>query len=231
MKRIINWLFIAIVIQAGGALPTTGLADQNKILSLDDVLLQLQTKQKSLTTFIADFNQVQKNELFAEPQTSSGTLYFDRTGKLLIKMNQPEPYVVLLTDGKMISGVPGSSLRQKNLPGGKTFLQKMLDMLESVDQLKKQFRIQMNPKTDANLYALELRPFKINRRMPFAKIQAEIDSQLWLPVNLQLVEPGGDSVRFDFQFTAVNSPLPQDIFDLGPLDANSSRPDISHENK
>ncbi len=231
MKHIINWLTVAIVIQALWVLPSTGLADQNKTLSLDEVLLQLQTRQASLTTFIADFNQVQQNELFTEPQTSSGTLYFDRVGKLLIKMRQPEAYIVLLTGGKMISGAPGSPLDQKNLPGGKTFLQKILKLVESVDQLKKQFQIQMYPKPDEHLYTLKIRPLKINRRMPYSKIQTKIDSQLWLPVSLQLVEPGGDAVRFAFQFTAVNSPLPQNIFDIGPISTQSSPLDDSHESK
>jgi outer membrane lipoprotein-sorting protein len=231
MKRIINWLIVAIVIQALWILPTIGIADQNTTLSMDEVLRHVHARQSTLTTFIADFNQVQQNELFAEPQASSGTLYFDRVGKLLIKMRQPETYVVLLTDGKMISDVPGSPTRQKNLPGGKTFLQKMLNLVQSIDQLKKQFLIQINPNPDVHLYTLELRPLKINRRMPFSKIHALIDSRLWLPINLHLVEPGGDSIRFAFQFTAVNSPLPENIFDIGPIDAKTSPSDDNHESK
>ena len=231
MKHFLNRRVIVLVIALGLTLPTSSAADQTRDLSLDEVLLNLKTRQETLTTFIADFKQVQQNELFAEPQTSSGTLYFDRVGKLLIKMRQPEPYVVLLTDGKMISGVPGSPFGQKKLPGGKTALQKTLGMDRSLDQLKKQFRIRMSPNPGQHLYTLEFRPLKVNRRMPYSNIEAVVDDQMWLPINLLLVEPGGDSVRFIFQYTAINSALPQDIFDIGPIDAGSSPSDNTHEIK
>jgi outer membrane lipoprotein-sorting protein len=230
MKNIIHWLIIAILIQLLWLLPIS-IADQNQTLSLDEVLLNVQTRQETLTTFVADFKQVQQNELFAEPQTSSGTLYFDQVGKLLVKMRQPEPYIVFLTDGKMISGVPGSPLSQKKLPGGKTALQKILGMGQSADQMKKQFQIQIFPNPNQHLYTLELRPRKVNRRMPYSNIEAVINSQIWLPIKLLLVEPGGDSVRLAIQFTAINSPLPQDIFNIGPIDADSLPTDDTHESR
>ena len=67
--------------------------------------------------------------------------------------------------------------------------------------------------------------------MPYSEIQAEIDSQIWLPVELKLVEPSGDSVDFAFQFTAINSPLPKDIFDIGSIDTHSKPSDDMHESK
>jgi len=231
MKHALNWRVILLLLSFGLTLPSSAVADRTKALSLDEVLLNLKSRQESLATFIADFQQVQQNELFAEPQTSAGTLFFDRVGKLLIKTRQPEPYLVLLVEGKMISGVPGSVLRQKNLPGGKTFLKKMLDLVQTGDQMKKKFHIQPIPTFNAHRYELVLKPIKVNRRMPYAEIQAEIDTQLWLPVNLQLIEPAGDSVRFIFRFTAINSPLPEGIFNVGPIDVDSSTSDDTRENR
>ncbi len=89
----------------------------------------------------------------------------------------------------------------------------------------------MNHNPNANLYGLELSPLKINRRMPYSEIQAEIDSQLWLPVELKLVEPSGDLVHFVFQFTAINSPLPKDIFEIGSIETDSTSSDDIHESK
>jgi len=231
MKHFIYWLIFLVIIQLGLVLPTMLAADQNKALSLDEVLQNLKTRQETLTTFVADFQQVQHNQLFAEPQISAGILYFDRVGKLLMKVQQPEPYVVLLTDGKIISGTHESLTPPKNLPGGKAFLQKILEMGQSLDQLKKQFRILMNHTHGGHLYELELKPLKINHRMPYSKIQTVIDSRLWLPVNLQLMEPSGDSVRFAFQFSAINSPLPEKIFNIAPMDTHSTASDDIHESE
>jgi len=231
MQYSLNWKILIFVILLFLVLPTIVAADQNTVLSLDEVLQHVQTRQETLSTFSADFKQVQKNALFIAPQTSAGRLYFDRVGILLMKMHQPEPFVVLLTQGKMISGTPGSPLRQKNIPGGNTFLQKMLGIGRSAEQLKKQFHIRMNPSPDGDLYALELRPVKITRRMPYLKIKAEIDSQIWLPLSLQLVEPGGDSVGFTFRYTRINTPLPENIFDIGPIEPHSTPSDDTHESK
>jgi len=231
MKQSINWRVFAIVIQLFIVLPMSVAADQNEALTLDDVLLRLRTRQATLTTFIADFKQVQKNELFAEPQISAGTLYFDGLGKLLMQMRQPEPYFILLSNGKMISGAPGSAPRQKSLPGGKSFLQRIVDLGQSVEKMKKKFHIQMNHNPNTNLYGLTLSPLKINRRMPYSEIQAEIDSQIWLPVELKLLEPSGDLVHFAFQFTAINAPLPTDIFEIGFIETHTTSPDDIHESK
>ncbi len=231
MKPSLNWRVFIILIQFILILPISVGADQIKTLSLDEVLLHLKTRQETLVTFVADFQQVQQNELFAEPQKSAGTLYFDRVGKLLIKMSQPESYYVLLTDGKMISGAPGSPLHQKKLPGGKAFIQKILGMGQSADQLKKQFHIQMTSIPNGPLYELELRPIKVNRRMPFTLIQAKIDSQAWLPIGLRLVESDGDSVRFILNFTAINTSLPEDTFDIGPIADHTTASDDIHETK
>ena len=231
MKHCLHWQTFAIAMQILLVLPVMVLADQNRSFTLDEVLQHLHTRQLTLTTLVAKFQQIQHNELFAEPQKSAGTLYFDRADKLLIKMHQPEPYFVLLTDGKMISGTPGSTPRSKDLPGDKTSFPERLGIDQSVHQLKKQFTLLMNHNPDGHIYGLELKPRKVNRRMPYASIQAEIDSHLWLPVNLKLIEPGGDWVYFAFDFITLNSPLPENIFNIVPVDADPMTSDDIHDSK
>jgi len=148
-----------------------------------------------------------------------------------MKMELPEPFFIFITEGKMISGAPGSPLRQKKLPGGHAFFKQKLGLGQSLDHLKNRFDIRMTRSRHQHQCELQLRPYKVSRRMPYAVIQATIDTRLWLPESIQLVEPGGDAVRFDLTFTAVNTSLPEGIFDIAPSEIPSVTSNGMHETK
>ncbi len=200
--------------------------------TVDDVLLHLKERERTLTTFVAGFKQIQQNNLFDQPQVSEGTLYFDHNSKLLMKMTTPEAYLVFITDRKMILGVPGSSsYRQKNLPGQNTFFKRVMGIGQSVDQLKKQYDIQMVASPCNEICELRLTPLKKSRRTPFTRIQATIDTLQWLPETIHMEETGGDVTTFYLQFISINQPLPDRIFDIPLPDKKTDRPEGYHDVK
>ena len=199
---------------------------------MDDVLLRLKERERTLTTFVAGFKQIQQNSLFDQPQVSEGTLYFDHNSKLLMKMTTPEAYLVFITDQKMILGVPGSSsYRQKNLPGQNTFFKRVMGIGQSVDQLKNQYDIQMVATPCKEICELRLTPLKKSRRTPFTSIQATIDTLQWLPETIHMEETGGDVTTFHLQFRSINQPLPDRIFDIPLPDKKTDRPEGYHDIK
>jgi outer membrane lipoprotein-sorting protein len=192
------------------------------VWTVDDVLLHLKERERTLTTFVASFKQIQQNSLFDQPQVSEGMLYFDHNSKLLMKMTTPEAYLVFITDRKMILGVPGSSsYREKNLPGQNTFFKRVMGIGQSVDQLKNQYDIQMIPTPGKKICELRLTPLKKSRRTPFTSIQATIDTLQWLPETIHMEETGGDVTTFYLRFTSINRPLPEHIFDIPLPDKKS----------
>lgn len=202
------------------------------IWTVDDVLLHLKDRQRTLATFIAGFKQIQQNSLFDQPQVSEGTLFFDHNGKLLMKMTTPEAYLVFITDQEMIMGVPGSpSYRQKNLTGRNTFFKRVMGIGQSIDQLKNQYDIQMATTPCKETCELRLTPLKKSRRTPFASIRATIDTLQWLPETIHLEETGGDVTTFHLQFTSINQPLPDRIFDIPLPDKKADRPEGYHDIK
>jgi outer membrane lipoprotein-sorting protein len=202
------------------------------IWTVDDVLLHLKDRQRTLATFIAGFKQIQQNSLFDQPQVSEGTLFFDHNGKLLMKMTTPEAYLVFITDQEMIMGVPGSpSYRQKNLTGRNTFFKRVMGIGQSIDQLKNQYDIQMATTPCKETCELRLTPLKKSRRTPFASIRATIDTLQWLPETIHLEETGGDITTFHLQFTSINQPLPDRIFDIPLPDKKADRPKGYHDIK
>jgi outer membrane lipoprotein-sorting protein len=200
--------------------------------TVDDVLLHLKERERTLTTFVAGFKQVQQNSLFDQPQVSEGTLYFDHNSKLLMKMTTPEAYLVFITDQKMILGVPGSSsYRQKNLPGRNTFFKRVMGIGQSVEQLKNQYDIRMVATPCKEICEFRLTPLKKSRRTPFTSIQATIDTLQWLPEKIHMEETGGDVTTFYLQFLSINQPLPDRIFDIPLPVKKPDRPEGYHDVK
>jgi outer membrane lipoprotein-sorting protein len=233
MKRfpIIGSLILTLILICL-ALPALPAEIQKTDWTVEDVLLRLKERERTLTTFVAGFKQIQQNSLFAQPLESEGILYFDHKGTLLVKMTTPEPYLVFITNQKMIMGVPGSpSYRQKKLPGQNTFFKRVMGIGQSVDQLKNQYDIQMAATPCKEICELRLRPLKNSRRAPFNSIQATIDTLQWLPETIHIEETGGDVTTFYLQFRSVNQPLPDRIFDIPLPDKKSHRPEGYHDIK
>jgi outer membrane lipoprotein-sorting protein len=230
MKKTFIVLTLLLLYPAMPALPSE--TQKPAIWTVDDVLLHLKDRQRTLATFIAGFKQIQQNSLFDQPQVSEGTLFFDHNGKLLIKMTTPEAYLVFITDQEMIMGVPGSpSYRQKNLTGRNTFFKRVMGIGQSIDQLKNQYDIQMATTPCKETCELRLTPLKKSRRTPFASIRATIDTLQWLPETIHLEETGGDVTTFHLQFTSINQPLPDRIFDIPLPDKKADRPEGYHDIK
>ena len=230
MKSVIIILTLLLIFSAIPALPSE--TQIPAVWTVEDVLLRLKERERTLTTFVAGFKQIQQNSLFDQPQVSEGTLYFDHNSKLLMKMTTPEAYLVFITDRKMILGVPGSSsYRQKKLPGRNTFFKRVMGIGQSVDQLKNQYDIQMVATPCKETCKLRLTPLKKSRRTPFTSIQATIDTLQWLPEIIHMEEIGGDVTTFYLQFTSINQPLPNRIFDIPLPDKKADRPEGYHDIK
>lgn len=230
MKKTFIVLTLLLLYPAMPALPSE--TQKPAIWTVDDVLLHLKDRQRTLATFIAGFKQIQQNSLFDQPQVSEGTLFFDHNGKLLMKMTTPEACLVFISDQEMIIGVPGSSsYRQKNLMGRNTFFKRVMGIGQSIDQLKNQYDIQMATTPCKETCELRLTPLKKSRRTPFASIRATIDTLQWLPETIHLEETGGDVTTFHLQFTSINQPLPDRIFDIPLPDKKADRPEGYHDIK
>lgn len=229
MKSVYIILTLLLFCQAMPALPSE---TQKSAWTMDDVLRQVKERERTLVTFIAGFKQIQQNSLFDRPQVSEGTLFFDHNGRLLMKMTTPEAYLVLITGQKMIMGVPGSSsYRQKKLAGQNTFIKQVMGIGQSIDRLKNQYDIRMATATCGESCELELKPLKKSRRIPFTAICATINTLQWLPEKIRLEEPDGDVTTFHLQFTSINQPLPDHIFDIPVPDKIIGRPESSHDLK
>lgn len=234
MKRIpiILSLFLTLLLFCPALPAFPAETQQPAAWTVEDVLLRLKERERTIETFVAGFKQIQQNSLFDQAQVSEGTLYFDHDSKLLMKMTTPEAYLVFITDQEMILGVPGSpSYRKKKLPGQNSFFKRVMGIGQSVDQLKNQYDIQLAATPCEQTCELRLTPLKKKRRTPFASIQAIIDTRQWLPETIHIEETGGDVTTFHLQFMSINQPLPERIFEIPLPDKITDQPESYHDTK
>jgi outer membrane lipoprotein-sorting protein len=190
-------------------------------LSLDRILSNVKHTEEQLKTFSASFKQSQKNHLLVAPLVSQGLMFYHHTGKLLMKISLPEPFVLLLRDRLMIMGDPVTkTFKQKTFPGRKALLKRYLGTGQPVEVLKKTYDIRLVNDGRGEDCQLDLIPKKRNRKMPFQSIRVTIDKMLWLPIGIRLEEPNMDYTELELSYLTINDPLPENIFtiDMPPIE-------------
>ena len=215
-RLILLWLLLFSA--AGGLSLHTGsgacsVAENKSDSLVDSVLKRITEREAHLKTFTASFIQTQQNELLTTPLISKGILFYDRNGKMLMKITDPEPFVVLIANGLITMGNPASKrFKQKAVPGRETFLKRYLGFERSITDLKTDYDIQMDGECPETTCRLTFRPKKQSRGVRFQRIRVTVDTRLWLPTVILLEEPNADFTRFDLFYHTVNEPLPPNTF-------------------
>jgi outer membrane lipoprotein-sorting protein len=188
-------------------------------LTLDQILSNVKEHKLKLKTFTASFKQVQKNDLLVEPLVSEGLMFYHHTGKLLMEVSHPEPFVLLLKDRNMIMGDPvKKTFKKRPFSGRNALLKRYVGTGQSFDVLKEKYDIRLFNDGTGTDCQLELVPKKRQRNMPYKFIRVTIDTMRWLPKGIRLETSNNDYTEFELSFLTVNEPLPEKIFtiDLPP---------------
>ena len=205
------WAVIGIALLPG-IQPCFAVENRSEPL-LTSVLTRIKDREQGLKTFTASFIQTQQNELLTAPLVSKGMLFYDQSGKILLKMTDPESFVVLITDGRITMGDPATkSFKHKKLPGRESFLKRYVGSGDSLAGLKASYDIRLNGECSSSDCRLDFSPKKKSRRMPFQQIQVTVDPKRWLPTVIDLKESNGNFTRFELFYRTINTPLPPDTF-------------------
>lgn len=179
----------------------------------EQILSHASESQQKLNTFSASFKQTQTNALLLEPLVSSGTMFYRKTGELLMKITFPEPFVLLIKDGSMIMGDPVTKrYRTRSIPGGNALLTRTFGVGQTVEALKERYDIRSVNHDMQSACTLILVPRHPDRRMPFRSIQVRFDSRKWLPTGIRLEEANDGHTEIEWSYLTVNQPLPDDLF-------------------
>ena len=179
------------------------------------VIKNIKEKEKNLKTFIAKFVQTKKTYLLKEPLHSEGLIYFDFTGKMLLKVTTPSPVMVLLKDNMLFIYYPDLSKTEERYIGRTdNILKKYFGIGQSIEELNKQYTIHLVSKTHPDGYHLKLIPKTKPIKKYIDSIEVVVSSKHWLPNHIHFKETKGDYTSLTLHFISINEPLPQGIFQV-----------------
>ena len=179
------------------------------------VMKNIKEKEKNLKTFTARFVQTKKTYLLREPLHSEGIIYFDSSGKMLLKVISPSPLITLFKDSRLFIYYPDiSKTEERYLGRTDTIFTKYFGMGQSFEELKKQYAIQLVSKTHSDSYHLKLIPKTKPIKKYIDSIEVVVSSKHWLPNHIHFKETKGDYTSLTLHFISINEPLPQGIFQV-----------------
>ena len=185
------------------------------------ILMKIKDKEKTLQTFIAGVKQIKKTQLFKEPLHSEGMIYFDKSGKLLLKMTQPSPVIIFFKDDRVYVHYPDYDKTEETYIGNH-FFEKYLGLGKSVDEFYEQYSVEIFPTPKSGRYQLKMAPKEERMAKKIELIDVFINSSDMLPDQIRILEKDGDDTTISLKFTTINQPLPEDIFNIDLGDPNQN---------
>lgn len=182
---------------------------------LNRVIKNIKEKGKNLKTFTAKFRQTRKTHLLREPLYSEGMIYFDSSGKLLMKVTSPSPLLILFKKNTLLIYYPEISKAEKRYIGNtENIIKKYFGIGQTGEALKKEYEIQLSTNQESDGYYLNMLPKKNAISKYIKRIEVLVNPETWLPERIFLTEVKGDQSTLWLQFDSINQPLPPGIFSI-----------------
>lgn len=182
---------------------------------LNRVIKNIKEKEKNLKTFTAKFRQTRKTHLLREPLYSEGMIYFDSSGKLLMKVTSPSPLLILFKKNTLLIYYPEISKAEKRYIGNtENIIKKYFGIGQTGEALKKEYEIQLSTNQESDGYNLSMVPKQDAVARHIERIEVLVNPETWLPERIFLTEVKGDQSTLWLQFDSINQPLPPGIFSI-----------------
>ncbi len=196
---------------------------------LDDLTLEvisrIKTREESLKTFEARFEQIQKSQLFEQIVQSSGIIRYDAGGRLLFQVQEPAPFAVVFDRDWVYIHDPGQQRIKKHHIGQReNILKQYFGVGQPLEDLTRRFDIKATSNKPLPGVTLVMQPRQDRLAKRISLISAEVNDDTWLPREIFIQQAKGEWTRMHLDFLSVNQPLPPDAFDLGgePLRGSST---------
>lgn len=191
-------------------------ADHQSTSELVRVIKNIKEKEKTLKTFIATFSQTKKSQLLRETLKSEGLIYFDISGKILIKVIHPSLITLLLKDNMKVIYYPDLAKAEKKILGITTenILSKYFGIGQSIATIQKQFEISLDDKISSGGYHLKMIPKNNVTARYIDLIEVVVNPKNGLPEQIYLKEKHGDHTAIQLEYKTINEPIPPGIFSI-----------------
>lgn len=183
---------------------------------IEEVLSQVDARQKNVESLKANFRQTKEVGLLAEPEVSTGVFLYQKPNRVLWKYLEPRPVTMVISDGVMTTFYPQLSKAEKMEV--KSFEDRIFRYMGAgtgaIRELGKYFDFRFVEDRRKNEFILELTPKTRTLEKRIKSITIWIDGETYLTSGFEYVEGDGDLTRFEFSDVEMNPKLAAKSFDL-----------------
>ena len=183
---------------------------QQETKDLASVLEQCKKAQDAIADFTADIKQVKSTSFSKEPVVSRGKMRFKRPGQLWVEMYPPYPSITVLHNGVLLIYFPEEKVAQRyQVAGNPALAQWLLFFQNPIETLGKRIWIQ-----DERAGTVVLRLEPAEDLAIFQEIRISLDTTIWMPKGVELVEKNGNRTTITYDNITINSGIPDASFKL-----------------
>lgn len=182
---------------------------------LGEVLAALQEAGDRLETLTADFEQINRDHILEEEETSSGKLFLQVPGRIRWEYAPPAAKVLLVKDDKiLLYNVVAHQVQEferGQMRGAGADL--LIGFGRSNAEIGKHYDVSLLEER-AEEVVLELIPKPDSSASIFAAIELTLGKSDWTPVQTVFHELNKDTTTLAFEDVKLNQPLPARVFEL-----------------
>ena len=176
---------------------------------LKAVLTGFDRAQENTKTLIAAFQETKTLQLLTDPVESSGYFYFSKPHRVKWEYREPETKVYLLTEDSYTAYYPEQKRAEKvNVQNYSAKLFRAFGIGQTTSELKKYYDINLaDTSGKGKTFLLILLPKKRRVQKRIETLKIWVDDQSFLPVQMEYLEPDGDSTLLGFERILINQEI------------------------
>lgn len=182
-------------------------------LTVEDVVLKVEAKLRSVRTIQANFNQIYYSSSISTPLKEKGKFYFKKPDLMKWEYKEPEEKIYLYKDGLFLEYIPEENQLIKYDLSKEEYTSEILSLLSGQKGMGDNYSIEFNPFPTENLKALQLKLIPIQED-EYSYILLEIDAKTWLIRKAIFFDWAGNKSEFQFSQIKTNIRFPQKVFKL-----------------
>lgn len=181
--------------------------------TVDDVVLSLERKLRSLQTLQANFNQLYYASSVSTPLDEKGKFYFQKPDWMRWEYEDPEKKIFLYKEEVFLFYFPEDKEVIQSELSKERYESEILSLLSGQRHLKDAYSIEFSPfpSDRKKTWKLKLTP---KEESEYTHILLEIDEKAWLIRKAIFFDWGGNKSEFQFSRIRTNVRLPQKVFEL-----------------
>ncbi len=216
--RVLMLILWGLIVGICPAVQTADVATTDRVAQALDILGRLEAKYKETQTFIGEFRQLKKSELFLEEIRSNGLFWYQKPGKFRCEYLPPNAQVnLVLSDVTYIYTPEIKQVEIYHFNPAESPVKKLNQMLlgfgVSVEDVLEVYDVRTLKREETKkCFALLFKPRKKDDSLQFDAIKLWVTRKTLIPKRLVFLESGGDRTEITITKVKFNKRIKPSIF-------------------